>query len=223
MQEAHAIISALVWNTKTMNALLENIKDHPRYQAGIQYGSPRRGHAEGTVAAHIAELERNLAILVEAGKVSAEQREKLEILIHVHDTFKGETASGGKKNCAIEDPQSHASLARAFLAQFTDDQDMLWITQYHDLGYAIYRNMQSTGKMNSHRLAGGLEKIADHDLYVLFCIIDSCTESKGREMIRWFVRQVAALSPALSVNEWIIDLLPEPVGVAPDVFCQSGL
>lgn len=191
-------------------SILERIKADPRYQVGILYGKPRRGHAEGTVAAHIKELERNLHALYDAGYVSSDHFEKLQVLIHVHDTFKGATAGAGKKNCAIEDPDSHASRARVFLAEFTDDPDLLWITQYHDLGYAVYRKWKSKGRVDDTRLWAGVSKIKDRDLFLLFSVIDSCTASKGRAMIKWFIMRLHEASPAPKWGTEIVDVLPPP-------------
>src|SRR6516225_8855630 len=112
--------------------ILDAIIADPRYQRNLDWGKPRRGHPEGTVRAHIAELERNLDRL--APRLSEEEHGKLRLLIHTHDTFKGEAESG----VAITDPRSHASLARAFLAGHCDDADLLAMVQYHDEPYALW-------------------------------------------------------------------------------------
>lgn len=191
--------------------MLDRIMRHPRYQAGILYGEPRRGHDEGAIGAHIDQLIENLDILQNNSSVTAENYAKLAVLAHVHDTFKGETAAFNKKNCAIEDPQSHASLARAFLAEFTDDQDMLEIVQYHDLGYALYRNIESTGRLNERRMQDGLDKIKDLNLFLLFCIIDTCTPSKGRTMIHWWIEKVREHAPdKVWVTTEFLSLFPAP-------------
>lgn len=174
-----------------------------RYQRNIQYGKPRRGHEEGTVAAHIEELTNNLEYLNHKLSLPSELYWQLNVLIHVHDSFKAEA----KRDSAILDPQSHASLARAFLAEFTDDEDMLNIVQFHDLGYAVYRKLKQTGKLDEKKLEHGLQQIKDKDLLLLFSVIDSCTASKGREMITWFVEEVKNRYPeevCASATEWII-------------------
>lgn len=178
-----------------------------RYQRNIQYGKPRRGHEEGTVAAHIEELTNNLEYLNHKLSLPTELYWQLNVLIHVHDSFKAEA----KRDSAILDPQSHASLARAFLAEFTNDEDMLNIVQFHDLGYAVYRKLKQTGKLDEEKLEHGLQQIKDKDLLLLFSIIDSCTASKGREMITWFVEEVKRRYPEEvcdRVTEWI---LPGPM------------
>jgi hypothetical protein len=188
--------------------IFQRITADARYKLNIEYGKPRRGHAEGTIKAHIADLEANLRAIDGKWRVSDDERWKLMILIHVHDSFKAVAKHGS----AILDPKSHASLARAFLAEFLDDPDLLNIVQYHDLGYAVYRKFQQTGKLDEAKLMQGLDAVEDKDLLLLFSIIDSCTPSKGREMIRWFVDQVNIRFPKTTVHESIILDGPERVG-----------
>jgi hypothetical protein len=189
-----------------MEQIYQQILYDPRYQRNILYGKPRPGHAEGTIQAHIAELEQNLEELVKLSKVSPSNYWPLKVLIHVHDTFKGEAVQLKKQNCPIEDPQSHASLARAYLSKYVSNETLLNIVQYHDLGYAVYRNYKEKGRLNLERLKKGLDKVDDLDLYLLFCIIDACTVSKlamnggnGNEVIRWLIKTVNELYPGKSI------------------------
>ena len=57
----------------------------PRYLANLDWGEPREGHSEGTVRAHIAEIEPNLEML--RPKLKDEDYWKLKLLIHTHDSF----------------------------------------------------------------------------------------------------------------------------------------
>lgn len=191
----------------SFKAIYEQVVAHPRYQANILYGKPRKGHAEGTVKAHIADLESNLASLVEKGLVEADSERywKLKVLIHVHDSFKMEA----KRDSPILDRHSHASLAKAFLTEYTKDQDILNIVQYHDLGYAIYKGFEKTGTADINRLMRALNQIYDLDLFLLFAIIDACTPSKGRLVIKWFVVTVVGLFPRTTVR--LPDVLPDTV------------
>src|SRR4051812_2110090 len=97
--------------------LFETITRSERYQRNLDWGKPRAGHSEGTVRAHIAELSSNLDQF--RSRVSETDYWRLLVLIHVHDTFKGESSTG-----AIASPNSHASLAKAFLAEFCTDEDL---------------------------------------------------------------------------------------------------
>lgn len=190
-----------------MKAIYETILADPRYQANIQYGKPRRGHAEGTVKAHITDLEANLETLVAQGLVGVDSERywKLRVLIHVHDSFKMEA----KRDSAILDPQSHASLAREYLAQYTSDADLLQIVQFHDVGFAIYRKLENTGRFDEQRLWDAITPIQDLDLFLLFAIIDACTPSKGRKMIRWLVVNVTEHFPDLTTIR-VEQILPGP-------------
>src|SRR5215813_2726777 len=99
------------------------ITNDPRYLRNLDWGEARPGHPEGTIRAHIAEVEHNLEAV--RHKLSETDYWRLRVLIHVHDTFKPEATRG----VPITAPNSHASLARAFLADFCADADMLAMVQ----------------------------------------------------------------------------------------------
>jgi hypothetical protein len=159
------------------------LSDH-RYQRNLDWGEVRPGHPEGTIRAHIAELERNLDVL--RAKVSERDYWRLKVLVHTHDTFKAHAQSGAP----IVAPNSHASLARAFLAEFCNDADMLAMVQYHDEPYALWRQLKVKGRFNEERLTALLTRIRDWNLFLAFNIVDGCTEGKQREPLRWLFRQV---------------------------------
>src|SRR2546430_1655621 len=127
----------------------------PRYIANLDWGEARPGHPEGTVRAHIAEIEPNLEAL--KPKLTDDEYWKLKLLIHTHDSFKGES----KQGVAITDPASHASIARAFLAAHSDDPDLQAMVQYHDEPFALYRQFESKGKYNQERFNALLKAIKD--------------------------------------------------------------
>jgi len=184
----------------------EAIIADPDYQKNLDWGKPRGGHPEGTVRAHIAELERNLEALKDRhytqtveGKeivgpllISEEDYWKLKILIHTHDSFKAEATKGA----AITDPGSHASLAKAFLAKYCDDPILLDIVQYHDEPFALWNQDRHKGSYNKNRMSRLYSLGCEYphntnkeawDLFVAFNIIDSCTEGKDRAPLLWFM------------------------------------
>lgn len=165
--------------------MLDSIMRDLRYQRNLDWGKPRSGHPEGTVRAHITELERNLEAL--RHKLAETDYWRLRVLIHTHDTFKAEAQAGAP----ITSPNSHASLARAFLADFCDDIDMLAMVQYHDEPVALWRQFACRGKFNHERLNTLLTNICDWNLFLAFIIVDGCTEGKDRDKLRWFFQQVA--------------------------------
>lgn len=165
--------------------IFEAVTSDLRYQRNLDWGEVRPGHPEGTIRAHIAELERNLDEL--RAKVSETDCWRLKLLIHTHDTFKGEAQPGA----SIAAPNSHASLARAFLAEFCDDADMLAMVQYHDEPFALWRQFKLKGRLNEERLAALMTSIRDWNLFLAFNIVDGCTRGKQRDPLRWLFRLVA--------------------------------
>lgn len=155
-----------------------------RYQERLDWGEPRPGHPEGTIRAHIEDLERNLDAL--ASRFSDVDCLKLRILIHTHDTFKADA----KKGVAIIDDRSHASLARKFLSEVCDDDDLLNMVQYHDEPRALWRQVQTWGWYDRDRFKALLSNISDWNLFLAFCIIDGCTSGKNRDPLSWFFAEL---------------------------------
>jgi hypothetical protein len=173
--------------------ILYKIKQDPRYQEGITYGVPRKGHDEGSVSNHIVDLEKNLLALV--GKNSPllpDEGNKLRVLIHVHDTFKlaGKRLSNNHQ-VSLRDPRSHAMLGRAFLNEFTRDESMLAVVQYHDEGHALWQQQQKRGKYSQMRMAELLGAVPDIELYAIFTVIDGYTPGKLKDRTpRWFLDEL---------------------------------
>ena len=166
-------------------AMFARIVADARYQRNLDWGEPRSGHPEGSIRAHIEELERNLAVL--RPRLSAHDAWRLRVLIHTHDTFKPDATDG----VAIVDPRSHASLARRFLEELGADADLLDIVQYHDEPYALWQQVTRRRTFDRRRLRALLDRIQAWDLYLAFLIIDGCTAGKSREQLHWFFRQIA--------------------------------
>jgi hypothetical protein len=167
--------------------IFDAVTNDPRYQRNLDWGESRAGHPEGTVRAHVAEVDRNAEMF--RPKLSDTDYWRLRVLVHTHDTFKGEAERG----VPITAPNSHASLARTFLAQFCADTDMQAMVQYHDEPFALWRQFESKGKFNQDRLTALLTGIRDWNLFLAFNIVDGCTEGKDREPLRWFFQQVAGM------------------------------
>lgn len=155
-----------------------------RYLAHLDWGQPRRGHPEGTIRAHIDELERNLQRL--RPRLSEEEACKLRLLIHTHDTFKAE----GQAGVPIAHPRSHASLARAFLAEFCQDEDLLAMVQWHDEPYALYQQQKHRASIDADRFEELLAAIRDWNLFTAFLVIDGCTAGKDRGSLQWFLAEI---------------------------------
>lgn len=165
--------------------ILAAIQADTRYQQNLAWGEPRSGHPEGSVQAHIVELERNLERL--QPRLTPDECKKLRILIHTHDTFKAEAVPG----VAILHPQSHASLARAYLQEYCEDADLLAMVQYHDEPFALYQQHAGKGRYNQARMDALRQAIQDWDLFLAFLIIDGCTAGKSRKPLRWFMQEIS--------------------------------
>ena len=165
-------------------AVLQAVMVDPRYQERLDWGEPRYGHPEGTIRAHIEDLERNLAALT--SRLLEVDCLKLRILIHTHDTFKADA----KKGVAIIDDRSHASLARKFLSEVCDDDDLSNMVQYHDEPRALWRQVQTWGWYDRDRFKALLSNISDWNLFLAFCIIDGCTSGKNRDPLSWFFAEL---------------------------------
>ena len=178
----------------------DRIMHDPRYQGNLDWGRPRSGHPEGTVRAHIAELERNLESIREC--LSETDFWRIKLLIHTHDTFKAEAKAG----VAITDPRSHASLAKRFLAEYCDDVDLLAIVQYHDEPYALWRQFSGKRYFNVERLATLVQTIKDWNLFLAFLIVDGCAAGKSREPLRWFFQEISGKVASTFTGD---DILPD--------------
>lgn len=165
-------------------AIYDAVIADPRYQANLDWGEARPGHPEGTVRAHISEIELNLEAL--KSKLPEEDYWKLKVLLHVHDSFKRES----EKGVPISHPKSHASLARVFLAEFCDDADLLAMVQFHDEPFALWRQVEAKGSYNQERMVALLDRIQDWNLFLAFNIIDGCTAGKSREPLCWLFQEV---------------------------------
>lgn len=181
-----------------MKEIVESVIADSRYRKNIEYGEPRSGHPEGKVRFHIAELEENLEKLAARG-LSEEQYWKLKFLIHVHDTFKAEATP----NVAILNPNSHASLARKFAAEFTADEDLLNMIQFHDVNYSLWKQFSVTGSYDRKRLESLVETIRDWDLFLMFLLIDGSTSGKERSKLLWFMREAANYRSSVVDESWV--------------------
>ena len=176
---------------------LKRIQADERYLKNLDWGEPRKGHPEGSVRHHISDLEGNLAQL--KPKLTDDDYWKLLVLIHTHDTFKADATQG----VAISNPNSHASLARQFLAGYTDDQVVLNIVQLHDEPYALWKKHQAGGDY-SQRLEQLLSTIKNWDLFLAFLIVDGCTPGKSRKSLIWFFELIRERVDSTVTTDWLI-------------------
>ena len=190
-----------------MKKIVDMVMADRRYMKNIEYGKPRSGHPEGKIKYHIAELEENLEKL--APRITKKQYWKLKFLIHVHDTFKADALP----NSPIESPNSHASLARMFASEFTDDEDLLNMIQFHDVNYALWKQYNAFDSYSMERFNRLLETIRDWDLFLLFLIIDGNIKGKDSSILTWFIEEVRKFRVTRIDSGWILQKTQHPFAV----------
>jgi len=174
LPQASELVPGFVPETELERAIGED----PQLLAGLAWGKPRRGHPEGTVGTHVADLLRK----IEGDNHPSETRSLLRFVALVHDGFKYRVHEWLPRTGA----NHHAARARRFAERFTDDERLLATIEYHDGPYAIWRRMERRGKLDKRRLEEMLRHVPDPELFLLFIELDGSTEGKNPEPIRWF-------------------------------------
>lgn len=182
-----------------MKKIIELIKADPRYQKNIEYEPPLDGHPEGKIKFHIADLETNLEILAKKN-ISEVDYWKLKFIIHVHDLFKAEAQRG----LPTLHPRNHASLAKEYASQFTDDMDLLNMIQYHDENFNLWQEYLQTGDYDRERFHRLLNTIKNWDLFLMFIIIDGCTKGKDYTKLVWFINEAKKYKTTKIDISWIL-------------------
>jgi hypothetical protein len=160
------------------NELERRVLADPDLRAGLEWGKPRSGHPEGSVAAHVVDL---LAAL-DSSELSGEHRAQLRFVSIVHDAFKYRVREWLPKT----GENHHAMRARRFAERFTDDEAILSTIELHDRPYAIWRRLQRKGSLDQRAWDEMIARVADRELFLLFIELDGSTEGKNPEPIRWF-------------------------------------
>jgi hypothetical protein len=155
----------------------------PELQEGLDWGEPRRGHPEGAVGAHVADLLDTIERWGETGK----RREDLRFLSLVHDALKYRVQHWRPRT----GENHHATRARRFAERYTDDERLLATLEQHDRPYNLWRKMRRRGRVDEHGLNNMLDRIPDLDLFLRFVELDGSTEGKNREPIRWLKSELA--------------------------------
>lgn len=151
------------------------------FRRGLVWGVPRFGHPEGTIWAHIIEVNANIDRL----PVDAETRRLLRTICWVHDTFKHIEHKGTPRDWT----RHHAVYARKFLANYTDDPLLLNVVEHHDEAYYCWRLAHLYHKLeeSDDRLTKLRESVGDYwQLYYLFFKCDTCTGDKTPAPLIWF-------------------------------------
>jgi hypothetical protein len=157
--------------------LERELAEDPILQEGLRWGEPRRGHPEGAVGAHVADLLETIERWGETGK----RREELRFLAIVHDALKFKVQNWRPRVGA----NHHAMRARRFAEAYTDDERLLATIEQHDRPYSLWRKARRRGRQDDHALDAMIDRIPDMDLFLRFVELDGSTEGKNHEPIRW--------------------------------------
>lgn len=148
---------------------------------GLQWGKPRFGHPEGSVCKHVREVLDNIDRL----SISAATRERLRLIAFTHDTFKYQERRGYPRDWSMH----HGVIAREFLQNFTEDEGVLKVLQWHDEAFYSWRSIYLYQRPEEgwHRLRRLLERMGDDlELFYLFFKCDTETGDKEQAPLRWF-------------------------------------
>jgi len=157
------------------------IADDPEWQKGVEWGQPRRGHPEGSVKQHIADVLAN----VEREASSPEERRRLRLAALVHDAFKYRAPEA---SAPVGSPGHHGTLAAQFLARFVDDRELVQVVHWHDEAFAAAqqwrRGNKGRAKQRIQTLVGRLGPALP--LYAKFFRADNATGDKDQRSVEWF-------------------------------------
>lgn len=159
----------------------------PELQAGLAYGKPRRGHPEGQVGRHVADVLDN----VDRFYGDSPLRERLRLIALIHDSFKHQVDSQRLKT----GENHHAMRARRFAERFIDDEAVLDVIELHDEAYNAWQKGQRDDDWEraEERAGALLERLGMNlDLYLAFYRCDNATGDKSQERLEWFRDFVAA-------------------------------
>ena len=159
------------------------VSEDPELRRGLGWGRPRRGHPEGTVAAHVADLLAKVDATGETGR----RRADLRFLALVHDSFKYQVDQSRPRT----GENHNAMRARRFAERYVAEERLLSVIELHDRPYALWRLLRRTGAVDHQRLEEMLRRVPDLDLMLRFVALDGSTEGKDPEPVRWFEEVVA--------------------------------
>lgn len=154
----------------------------PELNQGLEYGRPRRGHPEGAVKWHVAEVLQN----VDRWYGESPWRESLRVIAIVHDSFKLAVDQTRPKT----GDNHHATIARRFAERFLSDVAVLEVIELHDEAYNAWRAGADRGNWDhARRRANALiERLGESlNLYLAFFHCDNATGDKQSDSWEWFV------------------------------------
>lgn len=145
---------------------------------GLAWGEPRRGHPEGPVGHHVADLLET----IDAWGEQESRRRELRFIALVHDALKYQVRDWLPRSGT----NHHAARARRLAESYVDDERLLATIELHDRPYGIWRKLKRTGELDERRFEDMIQRVPDRDLFLRFVELDGSTEGKRSEPIEWF-------------------------------------
>jgi hypothetical protein len=162
--------------------LERRIAADPEWRKGVEWGKARRGHPEGAVKQHIADVLEN----VEREATSPEERRRLRLAALVHDTFKYRAPEGSAR---VGSEGHHGTYASRFLDRFVDDDELVEVVRWHDEAFAAWMGLVNRGdRRRAEQRARALVKRLGSALpfFLRFFRADNATEGKSPKSVEWF-------------------------------------
>ncbi len=176
---AASLVPGFVPETELERALSRD----PVMLEGWAWGRPRRGHPEGSVGRHVADLLETIERWDERG----ERRAELRFVSLVHDSLKFAVSPwlprGGENH--------HAMRARRFAERYTSDERLLVTIELHDRPYHLWRTKWVFRRSERRGLDVLVRRVQDRGLFVRFVELDGSTEGKNPAPIEWLERELA--------------------------------
>lgn len=169
--------------------LEHQITQHPEWLDGIEYGRPRRGHPEGAVKYHIADVLLN----VDRFYIDSPHRSSLRLIALIHDTLKYRVEPN-RPRCG---ENHHGMIARRFAESLISDPIVLDVIELHDEAYNAWQCGNRDGRWDkaSRRALALLDRLGDNvDLYLAFFRCDSAISGKDQNSYDWFEQFVRDFS-----------------------------
>lgn len=153
----------------------------PRWRRGSAWGSPRPGHPEGAVAAHVADVLANL----DRQRLAPDERRKLRLVAILHDAMKAEV-DGAHPSAG---DNHHAVRARRFAEAYVDDPDVLELVELHDEAYNAWVTGHRRGRWDRAEARAGalVDRLGPRlALFLAFYHADNRTGDKRPDSVAWF-------------------------------------
>jgi hypothetical protein len=163
--------------------LEERLLSDPEIARGLAWGRPRKGHPEGSVGAHVADLLATIDRWGERGR----RREELRFIAIVHDSMKFRVSHWRPRTGA----NHHAVRARRLAERYTSDERLLAAIELHDRPYSLWRRLRRTGRRPEDAFERMVTRIPDLDLFVRFVELDGSGAGKNPQPIEWLKDELA--------------------------------